>query len=1081
VGNALTGYAWFDPAGNVIKQQAAGTSLFTKTTYDSLGRVSQTFTGYDTSEPLPMAITSSSSSSSSASSSGPSSYDCAIDISDDTILQQSQTQYDPAGNVILTTAWRRLNNATGTGELSSPSGTQPLARTSYMAYWYDGVNRQTATANYGTNGGTAPTCPSSAPPPSDTVLVTSTAYDSTGQAYQSTDPAGQVTLTVFDQAGRKIQVIRNYIATTSSSSSSSCSSGDCSGSDQNVTVETTYNADGQILTLTATNPVTGDQVTQYVYGSTLVESGVARSDLLRAVIYPDSDDTASPLGNGPDGIYDRVEYCYNRQGERTQMKDQNGTVHAYLYDLLGRQLEDQVTVLGTGIDGSVQRITTSYEVRGFVETITSYNCLPTSSSSSSSSSGSAGVVNQVQFVYNSFGQLVTDYQEHGGAVNTSTSLNVQYDYADGSAGTNRLTQITYPNGRVLLYGYNSGTDDAVNRVSYLEDQAGSSAAVQLAAYSYLGLGGIVQVNYAQPQIRYDLAFGTGNDPNVGLDQFDRVVDLRWYNYATSTDVERVQHGYDCAGNRLWRQCPVATSFGQNFDELYAYDGVDQLIERQRGQLNANQTAITAENFAEQWSLDPTGNWCLFQQDTTGDGTWDLDQSRSHDMANEITQIAGSNGQVGYDLAGNMTMTPQPGNWSASYTLTFDAWNRLVTAINGATIVAQYAYDGRKFRVSKTASGTTRHYYYSSQWQVLEERIGSSPGSVSPDRQNVWGFRYVDDLVLRDRNADGNGGTGNLGITGSGLEERLYCLQDPNWNVVGVADTTGAMQERYCYTAYGKPTFLTAAFGSRGSSSYAWDALYTGRQFDAETGFGYYRNRYYGIDRFLSRDPMGYRGGPNLYEYVGNTPLWAVDPAGSQRIRFPTPLPPPTTPAMQQCTFLICGTQVGPGGIGMHTFLVVPDDKGGYQGYRGGPSGGQNTPGCNAKNQLLVTDGPWGDKFPDAPKPDDKFKPGCITATLQYPGGCAGIRSCFSEMSKRINKCCIPYDDRPNLLQSGVKGCNCNCVTSWLMTGCGIRLPTVSQLPKLGGIGGSPYGWGWNLPDSLKKPADKDGTKCPCDK
>ena len=56
---------------------------------------------------------------------------------------------------------------------------------------------------------------------------------------------------------------------------------------------------GQVLTLTAKNSITGDQVTQYVYGSTLVESGVARSDLLRAVIYPDSDDTASPLGNGP--------------------------------------------------------------------------------------------------------------------------------------------------------------------------------------------------------------------------------------------------------------------------------------------------------------------------------------------------------------------------------------------------------------------------------------------------------------------------------------------------------------------------------------------------------------------------------------------------------------------------------------------------------------------------------------------------------------------------------------------------------------------------------------------------------------
>ena len=35
---------------------------------------------------------------------------------------------------------------------------------------------------------------------------------------------------------------------------------------------------------------TGDQVTRYLYGTTLDDSEIARSDLLRKVIYPDSDD-----------------------------------------------------------------------------------------------------------------------------------------------------------------------------------------------------------------------------------------------------------------------------------------------------------------------------------------------------------------------------------------------------------------------------------------------------------------------------------------------------------------------------------------------------------------------------------------------------------------------------------------------------------------------------------------------------------------------------------------------------------------------------------------------------------------------
>ncbi len=71
---------------------------------------------------------------------------------------------------------------------------------------------------------------------------------------------------------------------------------------------------------------------------------------MRAVIYPDSDDVASPLGDGTDSTYDRVEYEYNRLGQQTEFKDQNGTVHTYSYDSRGRKTTDAVTTVGTGIE-----------------------------------------------------------------------------------------------------------------------------------------------------------------------------------------------------------------------------------------------------------------------------------------------------------------------------------------------------------------------------------------------------------------------------------------------------------------------------------------------------------------------------------------------------------------------------------------------------------------------------------------------------------------------------------------------------------------------------------------------------------
>jgi YD repeat-containing protein len=356
---------------------------------------------------------------------------------------------------------------------------------------------------------------------------------------------------------------------------------------------TSYTPDGQLATLTAVNPTTGNQVTQYFYGTSPTNSAIARSDLLAAEIYPDGTD-----------VVDQVSYTYNRQGQVVTKTDQNRTVHTYTYDPLGRPLANSVTALGSDIDGAVNQIGRSYTVQGQVQTVSSYYA----------TSGGSSIVNQVSFVYNSFGQLSTEYQEHTGAVNTTAtprlpvSPSVDYSYADGSAGTIRPTGVTYPNGRVLSYGYNAGLDDALNRVSFLADSSplppgegqGEGSDQTIAQYSYLGAGTIVRVIYPEPGIRgtYDVdPSATGTYP--GLDQFGRVVDLLWKNVSTGAALDRVQHGYDRAGNRLWRQCPVATTAGQAFDEFYSYDGINQLRSFQRGSLASGQASLASgsENFA----------------------------------------------------------------------------------------------------------------------------------------------------------------------------------------------------------------------------------------------------------------------------------------------------------------------------------------------------------------------------------------------------------------------------------------------------------------------------------------------------
>ena len=57
--------------------------------------------------------------------------------------------------------------------------------------------------------------------------------------------------------------------------------------------------------------------------------------------------------------------------------------------------------------------------------------------------------------------------------------------------------------------------------------------------------------------------------------------------------------------------------------------------------------------------------------------------------------------------------------------------------------------------------------------------------------------------------------------------------------------------------------------------------FTGRRFDGQIGLYYYRNRFYDprSGRFISRDPLGYVDGMNLYEYVQSSPPNNVDPLG----------------------------------------------------------------------------------------------------------------------------------------------------------------------------------------------------------
>jgi RHS repeat-associated protein len=195
------------------------------------------------------------------------------------------------------------------------------------------------------------------------------------------------------------------------------------------------------------------------------------------------------------------------------------------------------------------------------------------------------------------------------------------------------------------------------------------------------------------------------------------------------------------------------------------------------------------------------------------------------------------------------------------------WSGGVPASGGGADWEQitYTYDPSGRRIAKDVDGEVTKYVYDGDHCIAEY-----DGSNNLLRKYIHG-PSIDEPICMIESAGGYAGT-------------YYYHFDALGSVVALSDADGDTVQVYEYDVYGQVAASDPNHPNR--------FMFTGREFDTETGLYYYRARYYNasIGRFLQTDPIGYDGGIDWYTYCRNNPCTLIDPTGCIPIYYPSDVP-----------------------------------------------------------------------------------------------------------------------------------------------------------------------------------------------
>ena len=576
-----------------------------------------------------------------------------------------------------------------------------------------------------------------------------------------------------------------------------------------------------------------------------------------------------------------VEYTYDDVGRLYSVKDNKDTIY-YGYNSLNR-----VSNVRSG--SANQQVFYSYSGDNLSSILLSLK--------------TGGIRLRYNFSYNAFGQLTNTY------VNNQLLSTNTYD------NLKRLDSTTYANGHVMEYGYN--IKDQLTEIYEKED----GNMYVTATYGYSDEGYLTEVSdyHISKDHFYDyddegrlirhLASpeGTNNGTKASVsysyDDKDRAVkavnkvgtytwienytydDTEYTNYALSTsDGIKANTKYDCLGRIDERV------LGEDRAVVMDYDYENGTLDNSTTSL-VNYFYSTGQTI-KRYTYDETG---LIKSITASNG----DVYYSYDNNSQLTGVLDDYNDTvttyTYDDGGNITRKTRTYNYSDSEnsyiddkTYTYDStWADLLVSYGGKTITYDAIGNPTKYLDYESLTWTGRnldsiqdngtfiaYYGYDINGLRYTKKVGTTITEYIYTDGQLSALKVGDDMLYFSYDVNGTL------VSVKYNDEIYYYVINPQGDVVGLCDETGANVAKYTYDEWGLPLSQpTSGIGALNPFRYR------GYIYDAETGFYYLESRYYDpeVGRFISADSYASTGqginGHNMFAYCNNNPVNFSDPTG----------------------------------------------------------------------------------------------------------------------------------------------------------------------------------------------------------